>query len=426
MSLLAGQYRDPAAMTVSSQINKSGPYLENGVTTAFPYEFAIQDETHIRVVRAIGGAETILTLGDDYSVTDVGEADGGSVVVSAAASGSTLTLIRNAPFLQELDLENQGAYNAEDVEKAFDLAAQRDQQLQEQISRAVVVPVSAPSTDISALVGGIMALSGNVSEIVAVAAVAAQVNAVVAFEDEIIAVAEVSTSLPAVASVADEIAAVAPHLDDIETVADNIASVVAAAADIPSLAAKLNLDGSNGDAAFFAKLKWLSKAVGEFYEADDGTPGVEIPPQNPADGLGVWVELTAGLTGAGQFNNGKLSGEVVSGSAPLVSATAAITVAGSPMNGQTIRLLNTERRILRPGSPGTPQDDAMQGHFHGATGELSWADSVNRNDGSGGSARYRGSNTITGPITDGVNGAPRIANEHRMKNIGVRVFRRVG
>lgn len=132
-------------MTIASEVNKSGPYYGNGVTTAFPFDFKIDDEAHIRVVASTAGAETDLTLSVDYTVAGVGDASGGSVVLSSPPLITTaITLVRNVPFTQEMDLQNQGAFYANDVERAFDLAAARDQQLAEQISRAVVVPVSSP------------------------------------------------------------------------------------------------------------------------------------------------------------------------------------------------------------------------------------------------------------------------------------------
>jgi hypothetical protein len=85
--------------------------------------------------------------------------------------------------------------------------------------------------------------------------------------------------------------------------------------------------------------------------------GVSAPPTDQAY---RYILLTAGETGAGKYNNGVLGSESVTGSAPLVQATASVTLAGSPLIGQTIRLLNTERRFLRAGSAGTVENDQMQ------------------------------------------------------------------
>jgi hypothetical protein len=201
-------------------------------------------------------------------------------------------------------------------------------------------------------------------------------------------------------------------------------------ADLSVITAKL-ADGavatSKLAAATIADLKWLSKGIGEFYWADDGVSGADIPPTTSS--LYRYIELTAGLTGAAQYNQGVLTGESVSGSAPLVLATAQISLSGSPMNGQTIRLLNTERRGLRSGSPGTLQNDALQD----VTGSIS-----------GGQESLAGTGAFVagaaGPLNRPNNGTAsslglnfalsndsnaRTSTETRGKNIGVRVFRRI-
>lgn len=142
-------------MTVSSEINKSGPYTGNGVTTVFAYGFRILDASHIEVIRTEGGIDATVSP-SAYSVSGVGS-DSGNVVFSAApAVGQSITIIRNVPFTQSTDLENQGAYYAETIEQSLDLAAMRDQQLAEELSRAVKVPVGRAPLDTDEAVEGLM------------------------------------------------------------------------------------------------------------------------------------------------------------------------------------------------------------------------------------------------------------------------------
>ncbi|WP_434733767.1 hypothetical protein NL154_05715 [Rhizobium sp. YTUHZ044] len=173
-------------------------------------------------------------------------------------------------------------------------------------------------------------------------------------------------------------------------------------------------------AAAVANMEWKSRFIGEVVYANTAVTGASLPPSSTTGT--VWIELTSGLTGVGQFNNAKLTSESISGSAPLVLATAVINYAGSPMNGQTIRLINTESRILRPSiSPGTIQDDAFQGHRHSLSSSVF--------TGGAGSLGTSSGNTnplsIGDPTTDGTNGTPRTANETRMKNIGVKAYMRI-
>ncbi|QND53456.1 hypothetical protein HB779_17345 [Phyllobacterium sp. 628] len=124
-------------MTVSSEIDRSGPYAGNGVTTIFSYGFRILDEKHIAAIKTkFDGTETTLRIDADYIVSDVGDENGGQIaLVAAPVVGESITFLRNVPFVQEVDLENQGPYFAETVESAFDLAVMRDQQLKEASDR---------------------------------------------------------------------------------------------------------------------------------------------------------------------------------------------------------------------------------------------------------------------------------------------------
>lgn len=177
-------------MTVESDISKSGPYSGNGATTIFDYDFLIVNENHIEVIRTDAlGNETVLMLGADYTVSDVGTSSGGSITTAAApAAGQEITILRKVPFVQDMDLQNQGAYYAETIERAFDLAVMRDQQLQEQIARAIKVPASTDPSELEALVSDILrvadhaddldTISANIGNIATVAGGMADVSAV--------------------------------------------------------------------------------------------------------------------------------------------------------------------------------------------------------------------------------------------------------
>lgn len=135
-------------MTVSIETNKSGPYSCNGSTVSFPFNFRILDATHIEVIKTIDGVDTTVSP-TAYSVTGVGNANGGTVVFNTAPlSDRTVTIIRNVPFTQPLDLENQGAFYAQTIEDALDLAVMRDQQIAGELDRAVKVPVGGLGAEI--------------------------------------------------------------------------------------------------------------------------------------------------------------------------------------------------------------------------------------------------------------------------------------
>lgn len=158
-------------MTVPSSVAKSGPYLCNGVTDVFNYDFRIVNKAHLRVVLTDAtGVETNLMLTTHYAVSDVG-ADVGSISltpagVALAATGTKLTILRNPPFTQETDLQNQGAYYAETVEDRLDLITMQIQTVKERSDRSVAVPVTESGgsfADLSkvALSGAYADLSGK-------------------------------------------------------------------------------------------------------------------------------------------------------------------------------------------------------------------------------------------------------------------------
>lgn len=146
-------------MTIANETSRSGPYFGNGVTTAFDYDFRILAASHISVVATdADGDEIPLVLDADYSVTGVGDDQGQVIMAVAPASGVTIVLLLDVPFTQEVDLENQGAYYAETVELALDLAAMRAQQLKEKVDRSLVLP---PDESVSAeeILGAVTRLS---------------------------------------------------------------------------------------------------------------------------------------------------------------------------------------------------------------------------------------------------------------------------
>lgn len=173
------------------------------------------------------------------------------------------------------------------------------------------------------------------------------------------------------------------------------------------------------------ELAWLSFPIGMPFPLFTHLDGVAVPPTDSPDFR--FIKLTAGDV----YNDTVLTNESVSGSAPLVVATADISDPLSPMDGETIHLINTERRVLRAGMSGVVQEDAFQGHHH----ETEFQDAPGSylfRYGSGGTSNGgpSGNNSnarlrATTIISDGTNGASRVANETRAKNIGADYFMRI-
>jgi len=110
-----------------------------------------------------------------------------------------------------------------------------------------------------------------------------------------------------------------------------------------------------GDDNFDSK-PYATFPVGVPFEIWDHLAAILLPDNT---GPIKFIRLTAGQSGVGEYNEGLLTDEQVSGSAPLVEADAEIAV--GPMAGQRVPLINTEAAFVRPGpSSGTLQFDQMQ------------------------------------------------------------------
>lgn len=108
-------------MTVSTEVNHN-EYTGNGVTTSFPYTFRIFKKADLTVsVIDLSENITVLVLDTDYTVTNAGGFNGGSVVLtSPLANGWQISIARELEATQETDLRNQGKFFAEVHEDAFD------------------------------------------------------------------------------------------------------------------------------------------------------------------------------------------------------------------------------------------------------------------------------------------------------------------
>lgn len=175
-------------MTIASEVNRSGPYTCNGATTHFPFGFRIYDAAHIRVILTDPqGTESTLSLGTGYTVSGVGQSGGGAVDTAVAyAAGYRVTLILNVPFTQNIDLENQGAYFAETIERAIDQQTQMSLQLKEQVARAVVLPVTS-SVSVDTLTSAVLSLSDIQPQMQALVPIAEDIKTVAGISGAVVA-----------------------------------------------------------------------------------------------------------------------------------------------------------------------------------------------------------------------------------------------
>lgn len=130
-------------MTVSTEVNHN-EYTGNGVTTSFPYTFRIFKKADLTVsVIDLSENITVLVLDTDYTVTNAGGFNGGSVVLtSPLANGWQISIARELEATQETDLRNQGKFFAEVHEDAFDKLTMLIQQVASMFRLALRKPSS--------------------------------------------------------------------------------------------------------------------------------------------------------------------------------------------------------------------------------------------------------------------------------------------
>lgn len=120
-------------MTIASTLAKAGPYSCDGAQTEFPFAFRVLDPSCVTVYL------------DDVQVTDGFTAElaetGGTVkFAEAPAKGSALAILRETPFDQQTDLQDNQAFLPEVLETSLDKLTMQTQELKEQMERAVTVP----------------------------------------------------------------------------------------------------------------------------------------------------------------------------------------------------------------------------------------------------------------------------------------------
>ncbi len=125
-------------MTVSSSTSRVS-YNGNGSTTVFAYTFRVFDQDDLTVIiRSANGTETVKTITTHYTVSGVGSAGGGNVtMLTAPASGETITILREQDLIQELDIVPNDPFPASSVEDALDKLTFMVQQHEETLGRTI-------------------------------------------------------------------------------------------------------------------------------------------------------------------------------------------------------------------------------------------------------------------------------------------------
>lgn len=225
-------------------ITKSGPYNGNGATSVFDYDFQIQAQTELVVVRQNADlTEDTLTLTTDYTVAGVGVDGGGQITLAAPATslptGAKLIIKYDGDYNQSADYSSQGGVNLAELEAALDKITMHLRGLKELADRSVKVDAFG-TEDLTSLQADLRSLAAIETAISTVAAISADVSAVAAIDANVTTVAGIAANVTAVAGIVADVSAVAAIDTDVSAVALVDAAVAAVAlitADVSAVAA---------------------------------------------------------------------------------------------------------------------------------------------------------------------------------------------
>ena len=127
-------------MTLDTALSKA-LYQGNGSATQFPFAFKVWGPDQIRVTVTGPGRESRdVTSQSRIELTE----DGGVVTYPLAGEALSdkyfLSVTRNMPFVQDIDLVSASRFDAKVMEIGMDQSAAERQQLREQLDRAVILP----------------------------------------------------------------------------------------------------------------------------------------------------------------------------------------------------------------------------------------------------------------------------------------------
>lgn len=162
-------------MTLEAAVPISGPYVGNGVTRFFPYNYRVDEIGHLRLVlEDPDGAVYHVTT--NFSADVFGDNDGGVVTFpdivedppifisgTILPAGWLLEVERILPFDQPTEIGNQGGFFPQTHEHAFDYLAMQIQQIARIVDDTVGPPGPTGAPGATGANGAGIILATNVS-----------------------------------------------------------------------------------------------------------------------------------------------------------------------------------------------------------------------------------------------------------------------
>lgn len=406
-------------MTVPSQIPVT-EYTANGVTVLFPFNFLCFAAADLQVMADLATVDPA-----SYTVAGLNVPTGGSVTfLVAPANGTKITIRLNPVLNRTTDYQTAGDLLAAVLNRDIDRVWLAMQGQDVDLASALKFPPGESAgylPPIEDRKGKALVFNPTTGEpepseddYVNQAANAAASAAAAEASNQTAQAAATTATSAASAAAGSASAAAASAQEAAEAVTDMAQYVtVAPAGNISSTNVQAALQELDAEKPQKSDVMWLAKPIGEPFYLQDNIVGVAVPPTNSAEYR--FIRLTA----SDSYNTGVLTSESVSGSAPEITATAVISLAGSPINGRTVQLMNTERRFIRAGSAGTLQDSDNKAHTHGGAGGASFIFGSN----AGITAAAAGSGATTWGVA--ANTASSGGTEARSRNIGATAYMRI-
>lgn len=128
---------------------RSGPFVASAGQTVFPYDFPLFDAADIAVYAQASGASVATKLaGADFTVTDIGEEDGGTIVLATGAAAGTIYSILGARAARRTsDFTDAGELRAETLNRELDLLTQTAQEQSATIGRSLRLAETDTASD---------------------------------------------------------------------------------------------------------------------------------------------------------------------------------------------------------------------------------------------------------------------------------------
>ena len=138
-------------MALHTETRRAGPFLSDGVTTVFPFDFKLFETEELAIFVSYDQGITEAEIPSDlYTVTLNANQDqqcGGFVSLKQTVSaGAHLSIVSTVEYLQETVFTNRGGFYPEILNECLDRLTILTQQLKEKIDRAVTVTATSEMT----------------------------------------------------------------------------------------------------------------------------------------------------------------------------------------------------------------------------------------------------------------------------------------